>query len=143
MPVGKMFGNFVLEVPIFLLLFIPQFYFYREIVEEVTRIGKILVKVDPTETVVGNMVKRILKLIRDEYNHCKGIAEEPHEVEETLQKIMSTTTNNLSEFDVDVKVDDFKDSFFSAIQEELSELEASGVNIATQALEHIYSDEVI
>lgn len=112
-------------------------------IDEVTRIGKILVATDPTETVVGNMIKRVLKLIRDEYNHCKGINEESHEVEESLQKIVSTTTNNPSEFDTEVKIDQFKDLISIAVGELLSELETSGGNIAQQALEHIYSDEVI
>ena len=92
------------------------------------------------------MIKRTLKLIRDDYNQCKmksGSNEESHEVEETLQKI--TATNSLSEFDVDVKLDikEFKGQICIAIKELQGELEASGGNIAQQALEHIYSDEVV
>lgn len=101
--------------------------------------GKILVKVDPTETVVGNMTKRVLKIIREEYNHCKGTSD----LEETLQTIVGTTTSNLSEFDDQVQADDIKDSICLAINELLSELETSGGSIASQALEHIYPDEVI
>ncbi|XP_017489732.1 PREDICTED: translation initiation factor eIF-2B subunit beta-like, partial [Rhagoletis zephyria] len=111
----------------------------RKIIEDITCMGKILVKVDPTETVVGNMTKRVLKIIREEYNHCKGTSD----LEETLQTIVSTASSNLSEFDDQVQADDIKESICLAISELLSELETSGGNIAAQALEHIYSDEVI
>ena len=105
--------------------------------------GKALVEVDPTETVVGNMIKRILKLIRDEYNLSKGLSEEGFEVEEPFQKIVTTSSRNPSEFDGDVEGVNMRDSILIAIGELLSELETSGGNIAQQALEHIYSDEVI
>lgn len=101
--------------------------------------GKILVQVDPTETVVGNMIKRVLKIIRDEYNHCKGA----NDTEDNMEKIVVGTTTNPSEFDVQVQAEDIKDSICLAISELLSELETSGGNIAQQALEHIYSDETI
>ncbi|XP_017463656.1 PREDICTED: translation initiation factor eIF-2B subunit beta-like, partial [Rhagoletis zephyria] len=83
----------------------------RNVIEDVTCMGKILVKVNPTETVVGNMIKRVLKIIRDEYNHCKGTSD----LEETLQTIVGTTTSNLSEFDDQVQADDIKDSICLAI----------------------------
>lgn len=113
-------------------------------IEEVTRIGKILVQADPTETVVGNMIKRVLKIIREEYNHYTGKNEESHEVEESLQKIVSSVASHSSEFNVEVKVtDDIKDSICLAIGELVSELETCGGNIAEQALEYIDSGEVI
>ncbi|KAH9517790.1 Translation initiation factor eIF-2B subunit beta [Dermatophagoides farinae] len=79
----------------------------RDMIEKVQEIGKILIKEQPTEPVIDNMVKRILKIIREEFNHIRGIRDD------------------------------------EAIGELLSELETSGENIAQQAMEHIYWDEVI
>lgn len=111
--------------------------FGRQIFDDLKRTGKILIDVDPTETVVGNMIKRILKLIRDEYNHFKGC----NEGTEGFQ--VFRVSSNAPEFDVEVDMDKLKDAIIIGIGELLSELENSGGNIAQQALEHIYSDEVI
>ena len=112
-------------------------------IEELQKIGKRLIKVDPTETVLGNVVKRILKLIRDECIHSKGSNCEGFEVEESLQKIVATASSKSTGFEAEVNIGSIKDSIIMAIGELLSELETTGGNIAQQALEHIYSDEVI
>ena len=59
-----------------MVLLLIVFLSSSEMIDKVVDIQKILVKADQTETVVGNMVKRVLKMIRDEYNIFKGIKEE-------------------------------------------------------------------
>lgn len=41
--------------------------FFRELMEIVRTEGKRLMLADPSETVIGNMVRRVLKIIREEY----------------------------------------------------------------------------
>ncbi|KAH9517791.1 Translation initiation factor eIF-2B subunit beta, variant 2 [Dermatophagoides farinae] len=48
----------------------------RDMIEKVQEIGKILIKEQPTEPVIDNMVKRILKIIREEFNHIRGIRDD-------------------------------------------------------------------
>ncbi|KAJ6225389.1 hypothetical protein RDWZM_003934 [Blomia tropicalis] len=115
----------------------------QELIENITIIGRKLVKIDPTETVVGNMIKRVLKLVRDEYNHIKGENDETQNAHESLEIIVTAASNEIEEFDPKIKIKLIKDPICIAINELLSELEISGGNIAQQALEHIYSDEVI
>lgn len=99
-----------------------------------------IITAEPTETVAGNMFRRVLKIIRDEYANARGVHSEG-DVEESLQKMMTTDEDNTPTYDV--KYDNLKEAINDCISELLSELETSGENIANQSLEHIYSDEVI
>lgn len=103
-------------------------------------IGEAVKDAEPTETVAGNIVKRILKIIRDEYANARGVHNEG-ETEESLQNMM--TTDDHKRMAYDMKFDNLKEAINDCINELLSELDTSGDNIAQQSLEHIYSDEVI
>jgi translation initiation factor eIF-2B subunit beta len=113
-----------------------------ELIDTVKEIGQEVTRADPTETVAGNLVLRVLKLIRDEYGTALG--HETHQgpdVEESLEKVW--TTEEDLEDSYDRPLSSLKESVTDSIQELMSELETSGENIASQALEHVYSNEVI
>nr|XP_046920354.1 translation initiation factor eIF-2B subunit beta-like [Dermatophagoides farinae] len=112
----------------------------RDMIEKVQEIGKILIKEQPTEPVIDNMVKRILKIIREEFNHIRGIRDD-----EGFESIINLWSHN-QQCKEEATLEEMtivKDSISIAIGELLSELETSGENIAQQAMEHIYWDEVI
>ena len=63
--------------------------------------------------------------------------------DKSLQKFVTISSSEPSEFDVDVTIERIKDPIGIIINELLSELENSGESIAQKALEHIYMDETI
>jgi len=111
-----------------------------ELISELKKIAEEVITAEPTETVTGNMFKRVLKIIRDEYLNAKGVNNEG-DIEESLQKMMTTDEDNTPTYDI--KYDNLKEAINDSISELMSELETSGLNIAEQSLEHIYPDEVI
>jgi translation initiation factor eIF-2B subunit beta len=48
----------------------------KELVEKVREIGRDLVAAQPSEGTIGNMVRRVLKIIREEHATCCGKADE-------------------------------------------------------------------
>jgi len=98
-----------------------------------------LMAAQPSEVVVGNMVRRVLKVIKDEEETVGATGESGGSrlgrsgmyLGVTPMKSEAGTQKNLR---VDI---------VEALDELISELETSIENIIAQALEHIHSDEVI
>jgi len=110
----------------------------------VVDIGRLMIDAQPSETATANMVRRVLKIIREEYSRCtKGLPAQTDQ-ENSLQKLL-LSPDGIS----DVASDKQDNTNLSAselvalINEQISELEASADNIAAQALEHIHASEVI
>ncbi|XP_074812062.1 translation initiation factor eIF2B subunit beta isoform X3 [Natator depressus] len=101
--------------------------------------GKRMTVAQPSETTVGNMVRRVLKIIREEYGRLRGRSEESDQ-QESLHKLL--TSGGLSE-DFSTPYPPLRANVIEAISELLIELEGTTDNIAMQALEHIHSNEVI
>ncbi len=64
-------------------------YFYRELMDMIKHIGKNLVETAPSETVIGNMTRRMLKIVRDEYAMLQKGKQEDSDLQESLQKIIT------------------------------------------------------
>ncbi|XP_020894774.1 translation initiation factor eIF-2B subunit beta [Exaiptasia diaphana] len=112
-----------------------------DLMEIVKREGKRLSNAQPTESAVGNMVRRVLKIIREEYSgSIKGSSDEG-DTEESLHKLLMAGGTATSDFSKPSQ--GLKTTVIDAINELIVELESSADNIATQALEHIHSNEVI
>ncbi|XP_064617122.1 translation initiation factor eIF2B subunit beta-like isoform X3 [Liolophura sinensis] len=110
-----------------------------ELMESVREEGKRMMAAQSSETAVGNMARRVLKIIREEYATSKGKSEEG-DPQESLQKLL------LAEGKIDdysITFQDLKGCIIDAVSELKTELETSGDTIASQALEHIHSNEVI
>ncbi|CAG8626940.1 24999_t:CDS:10 [Cetraspora pellucida] len=126
-------------------------------------IGKRLVMAQPRELAVGNIVRRVLCLIRDVYNSevstfddlsaeddDKGSITDEEEEEEVTSKSSSQKTRTFSFYGglsaasmINLLGDGPPPLIISEIQEMINELENTYVNIVDQAMEHIHSNEII
>ncbi|XP_041359982.1 translation initiation factor eIF-2B subunit beta-like isoform X2 [Gigantopelta aegis] len=112
----------------------------KDLMDIIRNEGKRLMVIDPSETVIGNMVRRVLKIIREEYASAARGRSEEGDPQESLHKLL------LAEGQIDDYthyIPPLKASVIEAINELRTELDTSADNIATQALEHIHSNEVI
>ena len=116
-----------------------KWYNARELMAIVTSEGKRLMDTQPSETVIGNMVRRVLKIIRDEYARSMGKLEEGDPTE-SLHKMLRAEEESGEYTDYSPNL---LATINESIDEMLSELEISAKNISDQALEHIHSNEVI
>uniref|UniRef100_T1J9F9 Translation initiation factor eIF2B subunit beta n=1 Tax=Strigamia maritima TaxID=126957 RepID=T1J9F9_STRMM len=91
------------------------------------------------ESIVRNMVQRVIKIIQDERTgHPEG------EHQESLQKLMLTTSSYGGQLQhQQMSVHGLQVAILDAISELLVELESSAYNIAAQAPRYIHADEVI
>ncbi|NXU54947.1 EI2BB factor, partial [Turnix velox] len=110
-----------------------------ELMDLIRTEGRRMAAAQPSETTVGNMVRRVLKVIREEYGRLHGRSEESDQ-QESLHKLL--TSGGLSE-DFSTPYPPLRANVIEAINELLLELESTTDNIAMQALEHIHSSEVI
>uniref|UniRef100_A0A3B4WJ91 Translation initiation factor eIF2B subunit beta n=1 Tax=Seriola lalandi dorsalis TaxID=1841481 RepID=A0A3B4WJ91_SERLL len=111
-----------------------------DLMEIIRKEGRRMTAAQPSETTVGNMIRRVLKIIREEYARSRGSSEETDQ-QESLHKLL--TTGGLSEENFRQHFAALKANVIEAINELLTELEGTTDNIAMQALEHIHSNEVI
>lgn len=112
----------------------------KELMDIVKMEGQKMMAAQPSESAIGNMVRRVLKIIREEYaSGLKGKSEEG-DPQESLHKLL-TAEGQIDDFTMYVR--DLKATVIEALTELKTELETSGDNIATQSLEHIHSNEVI
>ena len=63
-------------------------YFFRELIEIIKHEAKDIMETAPSETVIGNMTRRILKIVRDEYSTLQKGKQEESDLQESLQKIL-------------------------------------------------------
>ncbi|XP_065904364.1 translation initiation factor eIF2B subunit beta-like [Dysidea avara] len=116
-----------------------KFKHARELMDAIKKIGKRMNLAHPSESAVGNMVRRVLQIVREEH---AGNAGEKDELESKRGMLLGA-----SEIDdlttVTVPIGTIRTTIIEGINELLDELEASAANIAAQALEHIHSNEVI
>ncbi|XP_042169906.1 LOW QUALITY PROTEIN: translation initiation factor eIF-2B subunit beta-like [Oncorhynchus tshawytscha] len=110
-----------------------------DLMEIIRKEGRRMTAAQPSETTVGNMVLRVLKIIREEYARSRGSSEETDQ-QESLHKLLTSggSEENFRQHFVHLKA-----NVIEAINELLTELDGTTDNIAMQALEHIHSNEVI
>uniref|UniRef100_A0A4W5RPK4 Translation initiation factor eIF2B subunit beta n=1 Tax=Hucho hucho TaxID=62062 RepID=A0A4W5RPK4_9TELE len=112
-----------------------------DLMEIIRKEGRRMTAAQPSETTVGNMVLRVLKIIREEYARSRGGSSEETDQQESLHKLL--TSGGLSEENFRQHFVHLRANVIEAINELLTELEGTTDNIAMQALEHIHSNEVI
>jgi len=108
-----------------------------ELIEKVRGAGHKLEEGLPHLHVVHNIIRRILKLIREEY---LTVSKSEEYKQESLQKIVNLDRQDT---DYDKNIGDLKERVFEIIEELLMELETSCDEISKQALEHIHANEII
>jgi len=110
-----------------------------ELIKKIQTVCKKLVTELPQLHVVHNMIKRILKLIREEYLSASKSVEVECQPE-SLQKMLKSG-DNVSDWGKTVS--DLKERVFEIIEELMIELETSCEEISKQAIEHIHANEII
>jgi len=99
----------------------------------------------PFDPIVSNMVRRVLKLIREAYAVC--VSEEMGAQAQAISNVQSLHDMLLAPDEETVQFDkpfkQLKSLVIQAINDLLEDLEESCIMIANQALEHIHSAEVI
>ncbi|MBN3294903.1 EI2BB factor, partial [Amia calva] len=110
-----------------------------DLMEIIRKEGRRMTAAQPSETTVGNMVRRVLKIIREEYARGKRMLLTPLQMSNRLRCV--THASARSEYEQ--QFPPLKANVIEAINELLTELEGTTDNIAMQALEHIHSNEVI
>jgi len=125
----------------------------RGLIEEVKFIGDMLTEAKPEELVIGNIIRRVLFLIREEYSN---LMEEKEEKPTTLTDsvILKRPSNlnlnsmyNILEEQKEEKYEEnhtnLKVHILESIQELMEEISSSYENVSEQAIEHIHANEVI
>jgi len=110
-----------------------------QLIKKVKEVCKRLEEELPQLHVVHNMIKRILKLIREEYLSASKSVEAECQPE-SLQKMLKSG-DKVSDWGKTVS--DLKERVFEIIEELLIELETSCEEISKQAIEHIHANEII
>ncbi|GIY76755.1 translation initiation factor eIF-2B subunit beta [Caerostris darwini] len=112
----------------------------KDLMQIIRNIGKVLIKPHYVHTIVGNMVKRVLKIIRDEYTIALYGKSEYYDIEDSLQKMLITQQE---EMDFNKEISSLKKSISANLRELQEECQRSPEVIAMQSEEHIHSDEII
>jgi len=112
----------------------------RDLIEIIRSTGKCLLEAAPSEAVIGNITRIILKMIRDEYALLQKGKHEESELQDSLQKILM---DDQVDFDYTSNTPSLKEGIIDRIKEYETELETSLTDISAQALEHIHANEII
>ncbi|XP_054711547.1 translation initiation factor eIF-2B subunit beta-like [Uloborus diversus] len=110
----------------------------KDLMSIISEVGKQISLAQPMHSVVSNMVKRVLKIIRDEYSSALGKDDE-YDQQESLQKMLVAE----EQMDFAKTLSNLQKSISANLRELMEELERSPQDIATQSLEHVHFDEVI
>ncbi|XP_020286076.1 translation initiation factor eIF-2B subunit beta [Pseudomyrmex gracilis] len=113
----------------------------KNLIDVIRLNGKYLIETLPLEACIGNMVRRILQIIREEYvSELKNKTEEK-DPKESLHKILTAEDDQQMDFNKSVPF--LKSALVEHIIEFETELETCSENITQQASEHIHSNEII
>merc|ERR1712080_80535 len=67
----------------------------KELIELIKSVGKDVIQSEPSEPTVGNMVRRVLKFVREEYSGTVG---DEHEGESLQSTLMAKKTDEKKDF---------------------------------------------
>lgn len=84
-------------------------------------IGKDLMEAAPSEAMIGNMTRRVLKIVRDEYAMLQKGKQEESDLQDSLQKII---TSDEVDFDYTKNIPSLKPAIMEHIGEFLTELDS-------------------
>lgn len=98
----------------------------------------------PQEAVAANIGRRVLKIIREEYDALQAHqSSDDFEGPLSLHKLVTQTSENEPIRDYSKPHEGLKTALLDHLQEIEIELETSAENLAAQAAEHIHSSELI
>lgn len=116
----------------------------RELMKLIRTEGRIIVAALPTEAVAANIARRVLKLIREEYDLLHAQFHQfTDDSQASLHKLVTQTSENEPVRDYSKPQDGLRAALLDHLQEIETELETSAENLSSQAAEHIHSSELI
>ncbi|XP_058445327.1 translation initiation factor eIF-2B subunit beta [Malaya genurostris] len=105
--------------------------------------GRLLVAALPQDIVIANTVRRILKIVREEYDSAQlRVHIDDAQTSLSLHKLV-TQTSEQKRWDYSKPQDGLKDALLEHLSEIETELETCSDNLTSQATEHIHSAELI
>ncbi|XP_066152630.1 translation initiation factor eIF2B subunit beta [Euwallacea fornicatus] len=108
-----------------------------ELMELIIRRIKCISQSLPIEATATNIMRHILKVIREEFEVASKKKGEPH----SLHQLVTGASSNV--LDYTESLSSLKEALLDHLSEYKTELETSAENIAAQASEHIHSNETI
>lgn len=118
-----------------------------ELMTIVRESGKIVENALPTEAILANVARRLLKIIREEYDEL-NMPEQNKQQDDSqaasLQKLVTQNSENTpSKSDYSQLHTDLRENLINHLQEIENELHLSHDNLAQQASQHVHSAELI
>ncbi|CAK4078630.1 unnamed protein product [Aphanomyces euteiches] len=111
----------------------------RQLMEHVRLLGRVLIKAIPQELAIGNVIRRVLFIIREEYlNAIKTLSSQTQS-----QLSLGTILTPGTEDDFTTPIKELKQAIMEGVSELMDEIENLHANIAEQAMEYIHANEVI
>lgn len=109
--------------------------------------GKIVINALPTEATLANIVRRMLKIIREEYDEL-NTPQQQSKLDDSqavsLQKLVTQNSEKSdSKSDYTKLHADLRENLINHLNEIENELQLSHDNLAQQAPEHVHSSEII
>ncbi|XP_055585676.1 translation initiation factor eIF-2B subunit beta [Uranotaenia lowii] len=105
--------------------------------------GRFLVSALPQDIVIANTVRRILKIVREEYDSAQlRVHIDDAQTALSLHKLVTQTSEQRSG-DYTIHQAGLKEALLDHLSEIATELETSADNLSSQATEHIHSSELI
>lgn len=111
--------------------------------------GKIVENALPTEAILANVARRLLKIIREEYDELNMPQQEQNKQQDdsqaaSLQKLVTQNSENTPlKSDYSKLHADLRENLINHLQEIENELHLSHDNLAQQASQHVHSAELI
>ncbi|RHY33957.1 hypothetical protein DYB32_001247 [Aphanomyces invadans] len=107
----------------------------RQLMDNIRLLGRVLIKAIPQELAIGNVIRRVLFIIREEYlNAMKTLSSQ------TLsQPSLGTILTPGTEADYTTPIKELKQSIMEGVSELVDEIENLHVSIAEQAMEYIHA----
>jgi len=113
------------------------------LIDSIKTFGRKVCAAEPLEPTIGNIVRRVLKLVREE---CSGTVGGDEHGGESLQKTLmakKSVEKDIPDTTTREELSSLKSNILEAINEFVTELEGCNDNIAVQALDYIHSKEII
>jgi len=128
-----------------------RFSNFQEVVNVVKETGRQLQSAQPLEFAIGNIVRRVLFVLKEEYQLAltatANSGNKPGSVPDSYPTLKNLgSTSNLLQLEIAkpfVNPKDFKDALLSSLNDLIDELMNIHRSIADQAIEHIHANEVI
>lgn len=113
------------------------------LLQQIRQQGHLLVAALPQDIVIANTVRRILKIVREEYDSAQlRVHFDEAQTSLSLHKLVTQTSEH-KRGDYSKPQEGLKDALLEHLSEIETELETCADNLSSQATEHIHSAELI